>query len=405
MARLDSLNLVKTTLYCGGPTVGPTAWLKPGNGSTKLADSWPQLKDRLVFGTYRGRSAIALACRLLGIGAGHEVLVPAYNCGTELDALLHSGARVVGYPVSTKCEIDLQDLISRKTRDTRAVYLIHYFGWQHPMEKIRQWCDAEGLLLIEDCALALFSPGQTSGIGRTGDAAIFSLPKTLGFRHGGLLSLSPVHGVEVPLLEKSGFAVLLKEIRHAAQAKVFRSMGELGIYGALLATRRRLQPKRLESIEDERHPRMPDSYQFNPAVDANRSLHPRAEAVASSLEWEEIVRVRRSNYLSLAVELVGIGGCQMLYSHLPKGVCPLSLPLLVPNRDHCVEILQSRGISAYPWWAGFHLGTLDWSGFPDACWLKRNLLTVPIYQGLNERDFRWLTATVAYALRLSDPSH
>ena len=405
MARLDSLNLVKTTLYCGGPTVGPTAWLKPGIASTKLADSWPQLKDRLVIGTYRGRSAIALACRLLGIGAGHEVLVPAYNCGTELDALLHSGIRIVGYPVSRNCEIDLPDLISRRTRDTRAVYLIHYFGWQHPMEKIRQWCNAEGLLLIEDCALALFSSGQSGGIGRTGDAAIFSLPKTLGFRHGGLLSLDPARSGEVPFLKKPGFAVLLKEMRHAAQAKVFHAMGELGTYGALLATRRRLRPIRQESIEDEGYPRMPDSYQFNPAVDADRFLHSRAEAVASSLEWEEIVRVRRSNYLRLAVELVGIGGCQMLYSHLPKGVCPLSLPLLVPNRDHCVEILQSRGISAFPWWAGFHLGTLDWTGFPDACWLKRNLLTVPIYQGLNEQHLSYLAVTVAQALRQSESSN
>ncbi len=405
MARLDSLNLVKTTLYCGGPAASPARWLKTGLASTKLADSWPQLKDRLVIGTYRGRSAIALACRLLGIGAGHEVLVPAYNCGTELDALLHSGARIVGYPVSTKCEIDLLDLISRKTRNTRAVYLIHYFGWQQPMEKIRQWCDAEGLLLIEDCALALFSPGQSGGIGRTGDAAIFSLPKTLGFRHGGLLSLSQAQCVEVPLLEKSGFTVLLTEIGHAAKTKIFRAMGELGIYDVLLATPRRFRQKRQKSIEGEEHPRMPDSYQFNPEVDAERTLHPRAEAVASSLVWEEIVRARRSNYGRLAAELVGIGRAKILFSHLPTGVCPLSLPLLVANRDRCAEFLQARGIAAYPWWAGFHRGKLDWSEFPDACWLKRNLLTVPIYQGLNEQDFSYLAMTVAQGLRQNEPSH
>lgn len=405
MARLDSLNLVKTTLYCGGPVTAPSAWLKSNIASATLADSWPQLDNRLVIGTHRGRTAIALACRLLGIGAGHEVLVPAYNCGTELDALLHSGAQIVGYPVSRNCEIDLLDLISRKTRKTRAVYLIHYFGWQQPMDKIRAWCDTEGLLLIEDCALALFSPGQSGGIGRMGDAAIFSLPKTLGFRHGGLLSLPAARAVEMPFLKRSGFAILLKEIRYAAQSKVFRAMGDLGSYGAFLAIRSRLRRKDHGSMGEERHPRMPASYGFNPFTDANRAIHPRAEAVAGTLVWEEIIRARRSNYMRLAKELDGIHGTKMLFPQLPPDVCPLSMPLLVPNRDHCVGILQARGVSAYPWWAGFHHGKLKWSEFPDACWLKRNLLTVPVYQGMSEQHFRWLSATVTHALLDSDPTN
>ena len=126
-----------------------------------LIRSWPQLPRSLGDWHLRGRSAVALACRLFGIGPGHEVLVPAYNCGTELDALLHSGAQVVGYQVSRKCEIDLEDLIGRRSARTRAVYFIHYFGWEQPMEELRRWCDDQGLLLIEDCALALFSKGSS----------------------------------------------------------------------------------------------------------------------------------------------------------------------------------------------------------------------------------------------------
>ena len=105
--------------------------------------------------THRGRTAVALACGMLGLAAGHEVLFPSYHCGTELDALLHAGVTPVAYRVTRQCEIDLDDLISRKTDRTRAVYLIHYFGWEQPMERLRRWCDEQGLLLIEDCALAL----------------------------------------------------------------------------------------------------------------------------------------------------------------------------------------------------------------------------------------------------------
>jgi len=94
---------MRRTFYCGGPFIAPGRWLVGGDSSADLSSRWPQLRDRRVLGTYRGRSAVALACRLLGIGPGHEVLVPAYNCGTELDAVLHSGARIVGYRVSRRC--------------------------------------------------------------------------------------------------------------------------------------------------------------------------------------------------------------------------------------------------------------------------------------------------------------
>ena len=64
---------------------------------------------------------MALACRLLGLEAGDEVLVPAYNCGTEIDALVYAGVKPVGYNVTRQCRIDLGDLMARKTDRTRAV--------------------------------------------------------------------------------------------------------------------------------------------------------------------------------------------------------------------------------------------------------------------------------------------
>jgi perosamine synthetase len=391
--------MVKRKLYCGGPFVGPRAWLEGHHPAADVARFWPQLRDRCVVGTYRGRSAIALACRLFGIGPGHEVLVPAYNCGTELDALLYSGVRIVGYRVSRRCEIDMEDLIARRSSRTRAVYLIHYFGWEQPMDELRRWCDEQGLLLIEDCALALFSEGSSGAIGRTGDAAIFSLPKTLGFCHGGLLSIPTSRAVEISSLALPGLPTLLKEIRHSARALTHGGLEWFGIFGVLLSARRRIRRgRRLTNVNGEL-PRMPDDYYFNPEIYADRALHPKALEVAGSLLCEEIVRRRRTNYLWLAGALDGIPGVEPLYQQLPEGVCPLSLPLLVSNRDACVEILQARGIAALPWWAGFHRNGIEWSQFPDASWLKHNLLTLPIHQGLDDRHLTYIAETFALSIR------
>ena len=388
--------MVKDFLFCDGPSVRPSDWLRPHRQSSADIGAWPQMAGRTVIGTHRGRTAVALACRMLGLGTGHEVLMPAYQCGTELDALLHAGVTPVAYRVTRQCEIDFEDLIARKTDRTRAVYLIHYFGWEQPMERLRHWCDEHRLLLIEDCALALFSAGQTGAIGRTGDAAIYSLPKSLGLLHGGLLSLSARHVVVPPLLIPGDTATWLREIRHSARATTLRTLDKLGLCGTLLSMRRRSRNRGADAPGPNELPDMPGNYYFNPAQDADRSLHPRVAAVAASVSRENVIRTRRANYLRLAAALTGINGATMLYPSLPAGVCPLALPLLVPNRDSLAAILQEMGIAAFPWWAGFHQCGLDWSGFPDARWLKRNLLTLPIDQDMGSHQVDELAAMLAH---------
>ena len=388
--------MVKETLYCGGPSVSLRDWLATFHARASISNSWPQFQDRQVIGTYRGRTAVALACRLLGIGPEHEVLVPAYNCGTEIDALLYSGAQTVGYGVSRRCEIQLEDLIARRSRRTCAVYLIHYFGWEQPMQKLRRWCDEQGLLLIEDCALALCSEGSTGNTGRMGDAAIFSLPKTLGCCQGGLLSLAKSRLVEKPVLAPAGLSAMVKEFQQSARPLVLKGLERLGLYASLLSARRCVGRDRHSHGPDGVFPQMPDDYYFHPGTDADRALHPRLWTAASAHLWEETVRRRRSNYLRLAGALEGIAGVKPLYERLPGGVCPLSLPVLVSERDACVEALQSRGIAALPWWAGFHRSGIDWSQFPDACWLKRNLLTLPVHQGVDDQHLAYVAETAAH---------
>lgn len=140
---------------------------------------------------------------------------------------------------------------------------------------------------------------------------------------------------------------------------------------------------------------MPGDYYFNPSNDADRGIHPWVYAVAGSVSWKEIVLRRRANYLRLAGAVAGILGLKTLFDQLPEGICPLSLPLLVSNRDACVELLQASGIAALPWWAGFHRNGIDWDQFPDACWLKRNVLTLPIHQGMDDQHLAYVAETAA----------
>jgi perosamine synthetase len=146
-------------------------------------------------------------------------------------------------------------------------------------------------------------------------------------------------------------------------------------------------------------PQMPDNYCFDPKTDENRALHPQAWMATDIFSYEEIVRRRRTNYERLASMIKDIPGPKLLYPHLPEGVCPLSFPLVVSNRDACVLALQARGIAALPWWAGFHRNTIDWGQFPEASWLKQNVLTLPIHQALDDQHLEYLASTAAQVFR------
>jgi dTDP-4-amino-4,6-dideoxygalactose transaminase len=386
MASLDSFDVVGHSKYWGGPDIRLGQWFSAAGHTDKTVLHWPQMEHRTVIETFRGRTAIALACKILGLGVGDEILVPAYNCGTEIDALVAAGLNVVAYRVGSDTAIDLDDLMARLSKRTRAVYVIHYFGWEQPMSALRQWCNEHGLKLIEDCALSLFSSGQSGGLGRAGDAAIYSLPKTLGTWHGGILSLarSPKEGF--PLLRSAGTGLLFKELKQSLRGEVLRTLTDIGARGLLYALRGSPRYELALDKATDVFNDMPQAYYFNPALEVDRGAHPAVLAIAAFLPWQAIVSERRANYAYLAKRLASTSGVKLLFPYLPDHVCPLSLPLLVKDRDECVAKLLNEGIASFPWWSGFHRGVIDWEQFPDACQLKRSVLTVPVYQGLPQID-------------------
>jgi dTDP-4-amino-4,6-dideoxygalactose transaminase len=92
------------------------------------------------------------------------------------------------------------------------------------------------------------------------------------------------------------------------------------------------------------------------------------------------------------------GNLRPLWPSLPAGVCPLAFPLRVEARNETVAALQREGIAALPWWAGFHLRSLDWLRYPEACALKRQMLVLPIHQNLDEQHLTYMVERTAAAV-------
>lgn len=82
---------------------------------------------------------------------------------------------------------------------------------------------------------------------------------------------------------------------------------------------------------------------------------------------------------------------------LAPETCPLNMPVMVADRDRVVQTLQSKGIGATPWWAGFNRN-LDWSGQEEAMALKNKALSLPLHQYLGAAHLDYITAQLQAAL-------
>ena len=121
-----------------------------------------------------GTDAIYIVLRMLGIGAGDEVITTAISWISTSESITQAGGRPVFVDVDEHCLIDIEQIESKITPRTKAVIPVHLYGQAVDMTRIVDICRRHGLKLIEDCAQAHFAEWQGRRVGTFGDAATFS---------------------------------------------------------------------------------------------------------------------------------------------------------------------------------------------------------------------------------------
>jgi dTDP-4-amino-4,6-dideoxygalactose transaminase len=139
---------------------------------------------------HNGTAAILGAMYGLGIGVGHEVIVPAITYWASAAPVYTLGATVVFADVDpdTIC-IAPEDIEHRITPRTKAIVVVHYAGMPADMDAIMKIAARHNLKILEDCSHAHCALYKGKEIGTFGDAAAFSLMtgKSLAVGEGGIL--------------------------------------------------------------------------------------------------------------------------------------------------------------------------------------------------------------------------
>jgi perosamine synthetase len=334
------------------------------------------------------RNAIYALANQFGL-AGADVLVPAYFHGVEVEALLAAGARPRFFPVHAGMQVNPDEIRALIRPATRAIYLIHYLGFPGPAKALRRVCDEHGLLLIEDCALALLSRSEGEWLGSTGDAAVFCVYKTLP---------TPDGGAAVMKHDRLRFdGVLPRPLGTARETAAalfvgFESSCRSSVRALARSTRavRRALSRRTQS--DWVHV---GTQNFVPE-DAALLMSPISRRIIGGQDFDRVVDARRRNYAQLQDLLRDVS--PPVFPDLPDGVCPLFYPFASTRKRELWARLRGAGIQSVLFWLTTDLATRH-GEFPEVDTLRQTILELPCHQDMTPGGIERVAATVRTCVR------
>jgi len=138
-----------------------------------------------------GTSAIHCALYGAGVRRGDEVITPTYTFWATHTQLLSLGATPVFCDIDpfTLC-LDPKDVAKRITSKTKAIIVVHLFGYPADMDAIIDMVDGTGIKVVEDFSHAhgsTFRDRKVGSIGHVGAASIMS-SKPFATGEGGVLT-------------------------------------------------------------------------------------------------------------------------------------------------------------------------------------------------------------------------
>ena len=142
--------------------------------------------------TSSGTAALTTAMTALGIGAGHEVIMPSFTFVASFEAILSVGATPVLADVDDTLGLSPAAVEAAITPRTKAIMPVHMCGSMADMGALMDIAKRHNLLVLEDACQAIGGTFGGKRLGTIGDAGTFSFDyvKTITCGEGGVVMTS-----------------------------------------------------------------------------------------------------------------------------------------------------------------------------------------------------------------------
>jgi dTDP-4-amino-4,6-dideoxygalactose transaminase len=153
----------------------------------KLQDefaAWQGRKYALAF--CNGTMSLTAAMFAIGLGDGDEIICPTKTYWASITQAMGFGATPVFCNINQSLSMDPDDIERCITSRTKAIMVVHYFGYPADMDRIMPIAKKHNLIVIEDCSHAQGGMYKGRKLGNFGDIAAMSLMSQKSFAAGEL---------------------------------------------------------------------------------------------------------------------------------------------------------------------------------------------------------------------------
>ena len=312
-------------------------------------------------GVGNGTDALFIALRVLGIGKGDEVLVPANSFIATSEAVTLTGARVAFVDVNPKTyNMDpnrLEDYLKKRAKSRpKAVIPVHLYGQPADMDPVLSLADQYGLKVIEDAAQAHGAHYKGRQVGSIGHVACFSFypGKNLG-----------AYG--------DGGAIVTNDDEFAIKARMYANHGRIdkydhqveGVNSRLDGLQAAILGVKLKHLPEWTEMRRKNAYLYNRYLKDTGLITPAEIDGVKAVYHLYVVRTKKALRNKLQ-EYLGTRG-------ISTGI---HYPIALPN------------LRAYTYLK--HTG----DDFPEATEASQEILSLPMYPELTEDQILYISKNI-----------
>jgi 8-amino-3,8-dideoxy-alpha-D-manno-octulosonate transaminase len=124
--------------------------------------------------TSSGTAALTTAMASLGIGAGDEVIMPAFTFVASFEAVLSMGAVPVLVDIDETLTLNPAAVKAAITPKTKCIMPVHMCGSMADLDALKAICDEYQLILLEDACQSIGGTYKGKHLGTIGHAGTFS---------------------------------------------------------------------------------------------------------------------------------------------------------------------------------------------------------------------------------------
>lgn len=297
-------------------------------------------------GVANGTDAIQLALLALDVGPGQEVITAANTFYATVEAIHHTGARVV----LADCDIntfliDPAAVEAAITPKTTAIVAVHLYGAPAPMKELRKIADLHNLALVEDAAQAHGARYHGKRVGSLGDIAAFS------FYPGKNLGACGDGGAVVT--NDSTAAEKVRTLSQHGQSAKYRHK-YLGFNSRLDSLQAAFLSEKLKDLDDDNADRRKTAECYDQGLTSIDDVlsRPQIEKGSESVFHLYVVHVGDREKLQQDLQKNGVatGLHYPLACHLQEGSQSLGFekgqfPVAEYNAEHCVSLPMFPGMT------------------------------------------------------------